>query len=82
LIDGPPVPADDHHASPRIPGYLPGNRSQQRAGQTAAPPVVLPCHGAEVSTTQTWPGAKVIGWPDAVVNVVPPFASGRDQRME
>jgi hypothetical protein len=32
-----------------------------------------------VSTTQTWPRAKVIGWPDAVVKVVPPFAVGRDQ---
>jgi hypothetical protein len=32
-----------------------------------------------VSTIQTWPGAKVIGWPDAVVKVVPPFAVGRDQ---
>ena len=28
---------------------------------------------------QTWPGAKVIRCPDAVVKVVPPFAFGRDQ---
>ena len=32
------------------------------------------------STIQTGPGAKVIGCPDAVVNVVPPSGSGRDQR--
>src|SRR6266567_7038412 len=38
-------------------------------------------HGAAASTTQTGPRANVIGWPDKVVNVVPPSASGRDQRM-
>src|SRR5215467_1685177 len=27
----------------------------------------------------TWPRAKVIRWPDAVVNVVPRLAAGRDQ---
>ena len=32
-----------------------------------------------MSTTQTGPRAKVIGPPDAVVKVVPPFAVGRDQ---
>jgi hypothetical protein len=32
------------------------------------------------STTQTGPVANVIGWPDSVVKVVPPLASGRDQR--
>jgi hypothetical protein len=37
-------------------------------------------HGAAASTTQTGPRANVIGWPDAAVNVVPPSASGRDQR--
>ena len=39
-----------------------------RAGQRAA------------STIQTGPRAKVIGWPDAVRNVVPSSAVGRDQR--
>jgi len=29
--------------------------------------------------TQTWPGAKLIGLPDAVVKVVPALADGRDQ---
>lgn len=38
------------------------------------------CHGAVASTTQTGPRANVIGCPDTVVNVVPPSASGRDQR--
>ena len=38
-------------------------------------------HGAAASTTQAGPRANVIGWPDAVVNVVPPSASARDQRM-
>jgi hypothetical protein len=33
-----------------------------------------------VSTTQTWPGANFIRWPDGSVYVVPPSAEGRDQR--
>jgi hypothetical protein len=41
-----------------------------------------PCsHGVAASTIQTGPRAKVIGWPVAVVNVAPPLASGRDQRI-
>ena len=38
-------------------------------------------HGAAASTTQAGPRAKVMGLPVVVVNVVPPLASGRDQRM-
>ena len=33
-------------------------------------------HGAAASTTQTGPRANLIGWPDAVVNVVPPSGIG------
>ena len=45
------------------------------------PPQLRHCRGAAVSITQTGPRANVMGWPDMVVNVVPPLASGRDQRM-
>ena len=38
-------------------------------------------YGAAASTTQTWPRANVMGPPVVAVNVVPPLASGRDQRM-
>ncbi len=37
--------------------------------------------GAPASTTQTWPRSKVMGAPVVVVNVVPPLASGQDERM-
>ena len=36
--------------------------------------------GAAARMTQTWPGANVIGWPEARVYAVPPSADGRDQR--
>jgi hypothetical protein len=45
-----------------------GRRGRSGTGQRA------------VRTTQTGPGAKVIGRSAAVVNVVPPSAVGRDQR--
>ena len=31
-------------------------------------------------TIHTGPRANVIGWPDVVVNAVPPSGAGRDQR--
>ena len=54
----------------------------RRRWSSARPHVIRHArHGAAASTTQTGPRANVIGWPDKVVNAVPPSASGRDQRI-
>jgi len=37
LVDRPPPAADDHDAPGRVPGDLPGNRSEPQAGQLAVP---------------------------------------------
>lgn len=60
----------------------PGGLAQPDLGwsQRRPAPAMTLSHGAAASTTQTGPRANVIGWPDAVVNLVPPSASGRDQR--
>lgn len=48
----------------------------------AGAPVEAPHHRylPAARTIHTGPRAKVIGWPDVVVNIVPPSGSGRDQR--
>ena len=43
--------------------------------------VSYPLHGAAARTIHTGPRANVIGWPDMVVNVVPPSGPGRDHRV-
>src|SRR5262249_42881209 len=69
--------------------HRPGGRLRLRRGPAAlprlrrsppeAPPRLKRRPYRRVSTTQTWPRAKVIGWPDAVVKGVPPSGVGRDQ---
>jgi hypothetical protein len=39
----------------------------------------MPWRYRAAKTIQTWPRANVIGWPEAVLNVVPPSALGRAQ---
>jgi len=63
-------------------GWTPGRPGGGRAGRSGAATTAEALrHGVAASTTQTGPRANVMVWPDVVVNVVPPLASGRDQRM-